>query len=179
MYRERVWVDSQKGVAVMTWSYNAYWPLRIKVASIDQLVTFSVEQEVVWDGHEYGIGILKWQKSRFIIEPDSICYYVKTTTENLVVQARHMTSLLYHFRNKTLPLVMRPDHSPLSLVVFLLLPQEGSTALMWASVNGHANVVEKLLAAGANLDHQDNVRNLVTRVMLIHVSFLMKSLKPL
>ena len=40
---------------------------------------------------------------------------------------------------------------------------------MWASANGHVNVVEKLLAAGANLNHQDKVRNLVTRVMLIHV----------
>ena len=115
MYGERVWADSQRGVAVITWSYDAYRPLRIKVASIDQLVT---KQEVVWDGYEYGIGILKWQNSHFIIEPDGICYSVKATTENLVVQARHVTSLLYHFRNKTLPLVMRPTLSPLSLVLF-------------------------------------------------------------
>ena len=40
---------------------------------------------------------------------------------------------------------------------------------MWASENEHVHVMEKLLAAGANLDHQDKVRNLVTRVMLIHV----------
>ena len=40
---------------------------------------------------------------------------------------------------------------------------------MLASENGHVNVVEKLLAAGADHDHQDEVRNLVTRVMLIHV----------
>ena len=52
---------------------------------------------------------------------------------------------------------------------FLLLPQEGRTALMCASVNGHDDVVEKLLAADANHDHQTNVRNLVTRVMVIHV----------
>ena len=45
----------------------------------------------------------------------------------------------------------------------------GRTALMLASEKGHANVVEKLLAAGANHDLQDEVRNLVTRVMLIHV----------
>ena len=45
--------------------------------------------------------------------------------------------------------------------------------LIWASKNGRSNVVEKLLAAGADHDHQDEVRNLVTRVMLIHV--LMKS----
>ena len=36
---------------------------------------------------------------------------------NLVAQALHVTSLLYHFRNKTLPLVMRPNLSPLSLVL--------------------------------------------------------------
>ena len=40
---------------------------------------------------------------------------------------------------------------------------------MRASKIGHANVVEKLLAAGADHDHQDKVRNLVTRVMLILV----------
>ena len=43
---------------------------------------------------------------------------------------------------------------------------------MWASENGHVNVVEKLLAVGANPNHQANVsvvRNLATRVMLIHV----------
>ena len=47
--------------------------------------------------------------------------------------------------------------------------QGGSTALLCASKYGHVSVVEKLLAAGADHDHQDNVRNLVTRVMLIHV----------
>ena len=40
---------------------------------------------------------------------------------------------------------------------------------MWALRNEHASVVEKLLAAGANHDRQDEVRNLVTRVMLIYV----------
>ena len=40
---------------------------------------------------------------------------------------------------------------------------------MWASANGHDNVVEKLLEAGANHVHQTEVRNLVTRVMLVHV----------
>ena len=40
---------------------------------------------------------------------------------------------------------------------------------MLASGNGHDNVVEKLLAARADPNHQNKVRNLVTRVMLIHV----------
>ena len=40
---------------------------------------------------------------------------------------------------------------------------------MCASENGHVNIVEKLLGAGANPNHQDKVRNLVTRVMVIHV----------
>ena len=43
------------------------------------------------------------------------------------------------------------------------------TALIRASRNGHVSIVEKLLAAGAHHDLQDKVRNLVTRVMLIHV----------
>ena len=47
MYRERVGADPQRGVAVITSSYDAYRPLRIKVASVDQLVTFSMEQEWV------------------------------------------------------------------------------------------------------------------------------------
>ena len=64
---------------------------------------------------------------------------------------------------------MRPNHSPLSLVLFLLLPQYGQRALIRASKNGHVNVVEKLLTAGADPNHQNRVRNLVTRVMLIHV----------
>ena len=41
---------------------------------------------------------------------------------------------------------------------------------MWASLYGHVNIVEKLLAAGADPNHQDEVRNLVTRVMLLHVA---------
>ena len=61
---------------------------------------------------------------------------------------------------------------------FFLLPQFGATALINASLNGHVNVVEKLLAAGADPNHQSEVRNLVARVMLIHVQmhlFLIKS----
>ena len=61
---------------------------------------------------------------------------------------------------------MSPNHSPLS---FLLLPQNGATAFIYASWDGHVNVVEMLLAAGADHNKQDEVRNLVARVMLIHV----------
>ena len=51
---------------------------------------------------------------------------------------------------------------------------------MYASRKGHDNVVEMLLAAGADPNHQDEVRNLVARVTLIHVPnalilFLIKS----
>ena len=55
------------------------------------------------------------------------------------------------------------------LSFFLLLPQDGATALIYASGNGHVNVVEMLLAAGADPHHQSDVRNLVSMVMLIHV----------
>ena len=40
---------------------------------------------------------------------------------------------------------------------------------MYASRNEHVNVVEMLLAAGADPNKQDEVRNLVARVTLIHV----------
>ena len=50
---------------------------------------------------------------------------------------------------------------------------------MWASENGHINVVAKFLAAGADPNHQDNVRNLVTMVMLIHVLSASVSIKVL
>ena len=82
------------------------------------------------------------------------------------MQALHVTLMLYHFMNNTLFLVMRPNLSPLSLV---LLPQTGNTALIFACEKGYVNVVEKLLAAGADPNHQDIVRNLVTMVILIHV----------
>ena len=52
---------------------------------------------------------------------------------------------------------------------FLFLPQNGATALIYASEEGHVNVVEKLLAAGADPNKQDEVRNLVASVTLIHV----------
>ena len=42
----------------------------------------------------------------------------------------------------------------------------------WSKFSAHLytdNVVEKLLEAGADHNHQDDVRNLVTRVMVNHV----------
>ena len=42
------------------------------------------------------------------------------------------------------------------------LPQDGRTALMSACRNGHSKVVELLLAAGAQPDHQKDVRNLAS-----------------
>ena len=64
---------------------------------------------------------------------------------------------------------------------FLLLPQIGTTALIRASKNGYDNVVEKLLAAGADPNHQDFVRILVARVMLIHVpnAFVPNNYRPI
>ena len=65
---------------------------------------------------------------------------------------------------------MRPKSTPFISSFFLLLPQEGRTALIRASQNGHASVVEKLLVADADHGHQDKVRNLVTSVMVIQMT---------
>ena len=40
---------------------------------------------------------------------------------------------------------------------FLELLQDGCSPLVFASLNGHANVVEKLLQHGATVDLQDKV----------------------
>jgi len=40
-----------------------------------------------------------------------------------------------------------------------LIPQDGETALIYASKHNHPKVVEKLLAAGAQPNHQTNVSN--------------------
>ena len=53
--------------------------------------------------------------------------------------------------------------------IHFLLPQNGQTSLVCAAISGHGNVVEKLLAAGANHDLQNSVRNLVTKMMLVFV----------
>ena len=60
------------------------------------------------------------------------------------------------------------ETNPQCIIPCFVLTQYGQTALIRASLNGHANVVEKLLAARATHDHEDKVRNLATRVMLIH-----------
>ena len=39
------------------------------------------------------------------------------------------------------------------------VPQYGRTALMWASDNGHTDVVQLLLSSGAQVNLQDNVRH--------------------
>ena len=49
---------------------------------------------------------------------------------------------------------MRPNQFT---IFHLGLLQICRTPLMYASQNGHSNVVEKLLAVGAQPDHQDNV----------------------
>lgn len=41
----------------------------------------------------------------------------------------------------------------------LFFAQDGWTALMWASLRGHTDVVQKLLSNGAQVDHQDEVRD--------------------
>ena len=53
-----------------------------------------------------------------VVSLDGVCYSVKTTPEDLVVQALNVTPWLYHFKDKTLPLIMKPNHSPLSIVLF-------------------------------------------------------------
>ena len=39
------------------------------------------------------------------------------------------------------------------------VPQDGETALMWASGSGHTDVVQLLLSSGAQVDLQDEVRH--------------------
>ena len=39
------------------------------------------------------------------------------------------------------------------------VPQNGMTALMWASGSGHTDVVQLLLSSGAKVDLQTEVRN--------------------
>jgi len=45
----------------------------------------------------------------------------------------------------------------LSLIYSHCVPQNGMTALMWASSNGHTDVVHALLSGGAQPDLQDEV----------------------
>ena len=39
------------------------------------------------------------------------------------------------------------------------VPQDGETALMWASESGRTDVVQLLLSSGAQVDLQDKVRH--------------------
>ena len=73
------------------------------------------------------------------------------------MQALHVTSMLYQ---DTVLSEIKPQfiiscpfsHPP---------TQESRTALICVPNHGHVNVVEKLLAAGADPNHQDSVRNLI------------------
>ena len=42
--------------------------------------------------------------------------------------------------------------------------QDGESSLMWASENGHVEVVDKLLRHGATVDLQNNVNTLLFKV---------------
>ena len=74
------------------------------------------------------------------------------------------------FLKQKLSLVMRlkPSQSIISCPLSSS-SQYGWTALIRASRSGQTSVVEKLLAAGADPNHQNKVRFLVTKVMLVHV----------
>ena len=86
------------------------------------------------------------------------------------MQALHVTIVGIQFQEQETALnnETKPQFIIYLSSFFLLLPQD-ELVLIWASKNGHVNFVEKLLAAEANHDCQDKVRNLATRVMLIHV----------
>ena len=47
----------------------------------------------------------------------------------------------------------------MTICSILFFAQDGWTALMWASLRGHTDVVKKLLSSGAQVDHQDEVRH--------------------
>ena len=59
------------------------------------------------------------------------------------------------------------------------VPQDGRTALMWASISGHTDVVQLLLSSGAQVDLQDKVRHnikyIVPKSNLTVVHFLMSN----
>ena len=45
-----------------------------------------------------------------------------------------------------------------NLTVSVYVVQNGWTALLWASENGHLSIVEVLLERGADIHHKDDVR---------------------
>ena len=47
------------------------------------------------------------------------------------------------------------------VIISVLFPQDGQTALMLASDSGHIVVVQLLLSSGAQVDLQDEVRHIV------------------
>ena len=58
----------------------------------------------------------------------------------------------------TFQLSFHVDHCD-STVLSHCVPQDGKTALMYASYTGHTDVVPLLLSSGAQVDLQDKVRH--------------------
>ena len=48
------------------------------------------------------------------------------------------------------------DVSGMSIIIHSSL-QDGTSSLMWACLNGHAEVVKILVSAGAHVNHQNKV----------------------
>ena len=63
----------------------------------------------------------------------------------------------YSFRNKTLSSSYEDKQCIVFHQLLVLFSQDGRTALIYASKKGNFDTVEKLLAAGAQPDHQDKV----------------------
>ena len=59
-----------------------------------------------------------------------------------------------------------------SYLISSLLLQNGFTALIWASWNGHLNVVRTLLDSGGDINAKDNVSNQMMMIILLTI-FLM------
>jgi len=58
---------------------------------------------------------------------------------------------------KCTPSIVHIHQHVLSLFCSHCVPQDGMTALMWASFHGHTDVVHALLSGGAQPDLQDKV----------------------
>ena len=115
-----------------------------------------VELEVVWDR------VWAWDCNTEVAKSTVITLLNQMASVTLSTYLREPCSASSSCDTIVIPFQeydTEPNSSSLSL--FLVPPQEGRTALIWALRNGHINVVEKLLEAGANVNRQDEVRNLV------------------